>query len=200
MNEPSNAPSNAPVATRSRSRLVLLLIFAFFVLPVAVAWVLNFTGDFTPQATANHGTLVQPVQPVLATDYIDTEGVPLAEDFFRGEWVLVYHLAGPCDAACQQALYRMRQVRLAQGKNIDRVKRLLVVDASAPAAWLAEVQTHYPGLVLVREAAASAQFPAGDTLYLVDPLGNLMMQYAPAVEPRGMIKDLERLLRISYIG
>lgn len=189
-------------STKLRSRLTLLLIVTFFALPAVVAWVLNFGGDYTPQATANHGILIQPVRPVLANGYVDVQGAPLAADFFLGEWVLVYHLTGPCEEACQQSLYRMRQVRLAQGKNIERVKRLLVVNDGAAADWLAQVQTHYPGLVLVRPVQANdaVQFPAGDHLYLVDPLGNLMMDYAPEVEPRGLIKDLERLLRISYIG
>lgn len=185
-----------------RSRLTLLLLVAFFALPAALAWLLNFSGDYTPQATANYGALIQPVKPVSAEGFVDPQGAPLAADFFLGEWVLVYHLNGSCTEACQQSLYRMRQVRLAQGKNIDRVKRLLVVDDGATAEWLAQVQEHYPGLVLVRpmEAGVAAAFPAGDHLYLVDPLGNLMMDYAPEVEPRGLIKDLERLLRISYIG
>lgn len=189
-------------STTLRSRLTLFLIVAFFALPAILAWLLNFSGDFTPQATANHGVLIQPVKPVSAEGFVDPQGAPLAADFFLGEWVLVYHLNGPCEEACQQSLYRMRQVRLAQGKNIDRVKRLLVVDDKATAAWLTQVQEHYPGLVLVRPAqvGVAAAFPAGDHLYLVDPLGNLMMDYAPEVEPRGLIKDLERLLRISYIG
>lgn len=189
-------------STRLRSRLTLLLIIAFFALPAVLAWVLNFGGGYTPQATANYGALIKPAQPVLAEGYVDAQGAPLATDFFLGEWVLVYHLTGPCEDACLQSLYRMRQVRLAQGKNIERVKRLLVVDDGAAAGWLARVQEHYPGLIVVRPAQAkvTVEFPAGDHLYLVDPLGNLMMDYAPEVEPRGLIKDLERLLRISYVG
>lgn len=187
-------------STTNRSRLTLLMIVAFFGLPVVAAWILNFGADFTPPATANHGALIQPVQPITAQGYTDTQGVALAEDFFLGEWTLVYRLSGNCTEACLQSLYKMRQVRLAQGKNIDRIKRLLIVDSAATGAWLAEVQTHYPGLVLVRSRAGTTQFQAGEHIFLVDPLGNLMMDYAPEVEPRGMIKDLERLLRISYVG
>ncbi len=189
-------------STVARSRVTLLLIVAFFAVPAALAWILNFGGDYVPQATANNGTLVQPVQPVVADLYVDAAGAALATDFFLGEWVMVYHLTGPCTEVCQQTLYKMRQVRLTQGKNIDRIKRLLVVDDAAKPAWISEVQTHYPGLVLVRptQPKGAQQFVAGDHIYLVDPLGNLMMDYAPAVKPRGMIKDLERLLRISYIG
>jgi len=36
--------------------------------------------------------------------------------------------------------------------------------------------------------------------YLVDPLGNLMMSYPADAAPKGMLKDLKRLLRLSHIG
>ena len=126
----------------------------------------------------------------------------LAADYFKGEWVLLFRHAGDCGDACHQALYVLRQVRLAQGKNIDRVKRLLLLEGAAMPAWAGEVAQHYPGLDIARAAGpeASAAIPAAGRIYLVDPLGNLMMEYAPDADPRGMIKDLERLLRISYVG
>jgi hypothetical protein len=37
-------------------------------------------------------------------------------------------------------------------------------------------------------------------VYLIDPLGNVMMFYGPAAKPKGMLEDLKRLLRLSSIG
>jgi hypothetical protein len=37
-------------------------------------------------------------------------------------------------------------------------------------------------------------------IYLIDPLGNLMMSYAPDAKPKGMLEDMKRLLRLSHIG
>ncbi|MFA7386651.1 MAG: hypothetical protein WCZ87_03220, partial [Thiohalobacteraceae bacterium] len=121
---------------------------------------------------------------------------------FKEDWTLVYRLAGPCETACQEALYVLRQVRLAQGKNIDRVQRLLLLDAPPTAEWITEIEAHYPGLAVARPRSDrnDTGFPVPGQIYLVDPLGNLMMEYATDAEPRGMIKDLERLLRISYVG
>ncbi|MFN2308291.1 MAG: SCO family protein [Gammaproteobacteria bacterium] len=186
----------------NRGRLTLIVIFAFFALPLGVAWLLNFGGEWVPGATVNHGTLVQPVRPVDTVDLVDAAGAALEPDLFRGEWTLVYRLAGECDAVCHQVLYVLRQVRLAQGKNIDRVRRLLLLDAVQTPPWVGEVQTHYPGLHIAHpnRAGGADRFPAPGRIYLVDPLGNLMMEYAPDAEPRGLIKDLERLLRISYVG
>lgn len=186
----------------NRSRLTLILIFLFFALPMGVAWFLNFSGGWSPGASANHGTLVQPVLPVDTAGLVEPAGGALDPDLFRGEWTLVYRLAGDCDATCRQVLYVLRQVRLAQGKNIDRVHRLLLLDATTPPQWVGEVQEHYPGLLIAHPAGAGGgdRFPAAGRIYLVDPLGNLMMEYASDADPRGMIKDLERLLRISYVG
>jgi len=37
-------------------------------------------------------------------------------------------------------------------------------------------------------------------IYLVDPLGNLMMRYPRDPDPAKLLKDLQRLLRYSRIG
>ena len=39
-----------------------------------------------------------------------------------------------------------------------------------------------------------------DHIYLVDPLGNLMLRFPRDPDPSRMIKDLQRLLRYSRIG
>lgn len=117
--------------------------------------------------------------------------------------------ATACDERCRTALYDMRQVRLALGKDRERVNTLLLLEETpAPALrqWLAD--QHAALLVGVADRAARAElvgaFPtpgtAGDWIYLLDPLGNLLMRYPVASEPRGMFKDLQRLLRLSKVG
>ena len=39
-----------------------------------------------------------------------------------------------------------------------------------------------------------------ERIYIVDPLGNLMMYYPPGADPGGMHKDLKKLLKYSKIG
>ncbi len=186
----------------TRTRLMLVLIFAFFALPLVVAWVLNFTGDFIPASTTNNGTLVQPVRPVTAVDLFDVQGAAVNADYFIGKWTMVYRHTGACDDACQKTLYTLRQVRLTLGKNIDRIQRLLLVEGATMPAWTAEAAERYPGMDVARamNGAAAAAFGVAGRIYLVDPLGNLMMEYTLDAEPRGMTKDLERLLLISYVG
>jgi hypothetical protein len=104
-------------------------------------------------------------------------------------------------------------VRLAQGKNIDRLQRLILWNAAGVSrAKQAELDRHFPGQVLLalegREPRALLDAFALDgreplhagRMYLVDPLGNLMMSYEADADPGGMIKDLERLLKYSGLG
>jgi len=140
--------------------------------------------------------------PGKCAGLFDTHDVALNADYFQGKWTLLYRHVGDCGDTCHQALYTVRQVRLAQGKNIDRVQRLLLLEGAAMPAWVSEVVEHYPGLTVARRAIGkdAEVFGVAGQVYLVDPLGNVMMEYALDANPRGMIKDLERLLRISYVG
>jgi hypothetical protein len=133
------------------------------------------------------------------------------EIFFRGKWTILYLANGACERPCVEQLYNIRQIRLAQGKNIDRLRRLMLWNVNGVSeAQRKELQEHFPGQVIVPAGDEKALLQAfvldeqdpltADRIYLVDPLGNLMMKYEPGKEPRGMIKDLEKLLKYSGLG
>jgi hypothetical protein len=113
---------------------------------------------------------------------------------------------GRCEADCVEQLTLMRQLRLATGKDRDRIERvLLVTGSSLPAP---DVLAPFAGTVVLRASAEALQtllpVAAGtsvaDHVYLVDPLGNLMMRYPKSPDGSRIRKDLERLLRVSRIG
>ncbi|HEX9184492.1 MAG TPA: cytochrome C oxidase subunit I [Burkholderiales bacterium] len=176
-------------ARRGRAKLVLLA--AVFALPLVLAG-LAYWLDWAPGTTANYGELVAPPRPLAGPPF----------DALRGKWVLVSFDAAACDAYCERKLYFMRQVRRAQGKDQDRVERLwMLTDDGQPRA---EVLAAIEGTRLERGTATAARFPAGashaDHIYVVDPLGNLMMRYPRDPDPSRMLKDLQRLLRLSQVG
>jgi hypothetical protein len=110
---------------------------------------------------------------------------------------------GRCEAHCERKLLYMRQLRLTQGKNMDRIERLWLVSDDVPPRGAAALDEE--GTRVVRAGAELVKaFPApnssSDHLYLVDPLGNLMMRFPRDPEPRLMIKDLARLLKASQVG
>ncbi|MGH8204966.1 MAG: hypothetical protein ACREST_10175, partial [Steroidobacteraceae bacterium] len=134
------------------------------------------------------------------------DGSPAPAEIFLGRWSLVHPIGAACDERTRDILDELARVRLALDKDAGRVQRVLVhggdCDAIRPAARAADL------LVLAAPGAAGETFlrqfpPAMDGaagIYTVDPQGNLMMSYAATGSARGLLKDLERLLRLSSIG
>jgi len=190
-------------AARTRSRASLLLVFALFAAPVVLAWLLFFVfPDWVPTSTVNNGTLIKPVRPLPAFALTTVSGDSVDAGFLQGKWTFIYLHQGACDRDCVEQLYKVRQVRLTQGKNIDRLQRLMLWDAAGvDEAARNQLQQHFPGQVIVPVFNVDGKPPlVAERIYLVDPVGNLMMMYAPGDEPRGMVKDLERLLKYSGLG
>jgi hypothetical protein len=188
----------APPARTSRA--TLWLIIALAAAPVAASYLLYYF--WTPERSVNYGELIGPTPlPDVSLELAD--GTPFRLSQLKGKWVLVSLDTGQCDAACDRKLLYMRQLRLTQGKEMERVERLwLVVDGVAPRPGALEP---YPGTLAARaDAGLAVRFPApngpAEHIYLVDPLGNLMMRFPRDPEPRRMIRDLQRLLRASQVG
>ena len=174
----------------ARRRLVVAAILGICAAPIVLgtlAWRFHWG---TP-ATANYGELLPP--RVL-------EGAPFKT--LRGKWLMVTFDPASCDATCEKKLFVVRQVRRAQGAGAERMDRLwLVTDGGKPRPeLLAAIEgTH---VAPAPSAGDLSAFPGTrrEHIYVVDPLGNLMMRYPADPDPARMIKDFERLLKISRIG
>lgn len=182
-------------------RSKLLILVGVFIVPVVAAYLAYF--GWRPAGHTNYGDLLT-VTPLRQADGVTPDGKPLGLETLRGKWVMVHVGPSSCDAACAQQLYLMRQTRIAQGKEQSRIERLwILTDGGAVAPSL--LQGH-PGLHLWRPADAGfvEQFPAeggrSGHIYLVDPLGNLMLRFPERPDARRMLKDLKLLLKASQIG
>lgn len=191
-------------ALRARNLRTLALLAGLFLLPLALAFCTYYGSSWRPARHVNHGELITPARalPALALPRV-SGGAPLAP--FHGKWSLVYIGSGACDAACHESLYLMRQTRLALNTDMARVARVFLVTGECCA--LGFLSGEHAGLVLLDAGAPSAaallrQFPEprAHTLFVVDPLGNLMMSYDARSNPRGLLEDLQTLLRLSQIG
>jgi len=199
---------SAEAQLRARNLRTLALLAALFLLPLAGAFFLYYGTDWRPAGLVNHGVLINP--PRLLPQPRLPGPAPgdgrLARPPFHGSWSLVYVGDGACAAACREALTVMRQTRLALNTDMTRVERVFLVTADCCAGEL--LAREHPGLnVLDASGSAAAPlleaFPATDrehTLFVVDPLGNLMMSYDARRDPRGLLEDLKKLLRLSQIG
>lgn len=216
--------SGAADELRARNLRTLAGLAALFFAPLLIAFWLYYGTGWRPAGRVNHGELIDPPRPLPAVNLPRVPLAPLApalEDGqgprnrelsapapppFRRTWTLAYVGNGGCDAACREALFVMRQTRLALGTDMTRVARVFLVTGNCCAkAFLAR---EHAGLVVLDASGAPggtllATFPGEDrehSLFVVDPLGNLMMRYDVRRDPGGLLIDLRRLLELSGIG
>jgi len=195
----SDPRAAAPEAARRRGRLIVAAIFAVCAMPLVAALVAYHF--FPPAGRTNYGELVDP-RPVARAVLQRLDGRPFTLAELQGKWVLLQVDDAACGPPCQEKLFLMRQVRLAQGKNMDRVERVwLLLDAGPPPQEIARL---YDGAVIARATPELlAALPAADVrdhIYLLDPRGNLILRFPKHADPKRMIKDLDRLLKYSSIG
>jgi hypothetical protein len=192
---------------RGRRQLVLLILL--FLLPPAAAWVAwQYLGEHGVGATTNNGTLISPARPLDLQGAFTANGDPLEQEDFAGRWLYVVYGNNGCDQACQQQLYVTRQTRVAVNKDTPRVRRLLVLDGAPDESLAAMLAAEHKDLLVavtvkdeLRRTFQGESFDTrGGQFFLVDPLGNLMMFYQADAEPRGVLRDLQKLLKISQVG
>ena len=193
------------------SRLTLILLALLFSGPLLLSWGWFYFVDTSHRSgAASHGDLVIPPRHLPNIGLLDPAQVINGAEL-HGKWTLFYISRETCDEVCADNLYRMRQIRLAMGKNAYRVQRALVAGSSPlPEPVLARLRD-YPGQLVLHDDARAGFIDkfrmsrsddpvSAARLYIVDPLGNLMMSYPPERDPIGIIKDLKRMLKISRIG
>lgn len=209
----SMEPTAADQPGRRRGRRTLVLVTALFMLPVVLATVLFVTGWRPSGRSLQYGELLAAPRPIGEAVLNTVDGGTLRLSELHGRWALVVFDTLPCDERCQANLYKVQQVRLAQGRDARRVERLFIALAPAGAPLRTGLADRYPGLRVLHGTATAVSTLARDFVtadgtaldglahvYVVDPNGNLVMSYPPGADPSGMRKDLARLLRLSRIG
>ncbi len=195
-----------------RGRLVLLLLAGLFLSGIVLAYAL-IKNDWYPTRTKNYGELVVPARPIADVVLQTGDGRPAYFSEFRGKWTFVYFGPASCLTPCTENLYKMRQIAAAQGKESFRIQRAFIVTDGNALELLRYTLKDFPGTALrlaspealkklTEQFALSVGTPEDGLhrIYLVDPLGNLMMSYPLDADPKKMSKDLALLLRASQIG
>ena len=195
------AEAGKAARARRRGRRILLGILAVCAIPVVGGYVAYFF--FPPAGRVNYGDLLD-TKPLPPAALATLDGAPYRPDALKGKWILLHADVAECGAPCQAKLFNMRQVRLAQGKDMDRIERMwIVLGEGRPRA---ELERLIDGAVIARAGdgellrALPATGDVSDHIFLVDPLGNLVLRFPKDADPKRMIKDLQRLLKYSGIG
>jgi hypothetical protein len=180
------------------SRTKLLLVILVLTSPLFASYMAFYF--WKPTRSVNYGELL-PTKLLLLEDLQNVGGASL--EGVKGKWVLLTVDSGNCDALCGEKLYLMRQVRMAQGKDMNRVARALVVDdRTLPNV---EAMKSYEGTIVLKGGVrvVNQLYSTGGArshIFLIDPLGNLVLRYPANPDPKRMIKDLMRLLSVSSLG
>jgi len=160
-----------------------------------------------PSSRTNYGTLLDPRQyPIPSLSAKNLAGGAMELSALQGKWLMVHPAQGECKASCQENLTHMRQLRLIQGKEKERVVRVMLVLDQAPLDTTMMKQFDGTQFIRVDAQLAKRWLPVEektsieDHIYLIDPLGNLMMRFPKQGDPNKMKKDLSRLLKASKIG
>jgi hypothetical protein len=189
-------PQTEEAALRARNLRTVGALAAVFVLPLLLSFWMYYGGGWRPAGQSNHGALITPAVPLERLTLQNALGdgsvaLPLET------WTLVYIGGGACDAACRNALHVIRQTRLALNQEMTRVERVWLVTGECCDRTYVDLEQ--PGLRVLDAAAPGAstllaQFPSSD------PLGNLMMRHDAREDPKGLLADLKKLLKLSHIG
>ena len=173
-----------------------MLIAVLFSVPVIASYLAFFA--WRPEGRMNYGDLLE-VQPLAEAPLRHLDGRTFRFAELRGKWVMISIDAGACARSCEAKLCMMRQQRLMQGREMDRLERVFLVedDAPLPAMLLRE----YDGTRVLRASgspllnAFPAQSARRDHIYLIDPHGNLMMRFPGVPDPSRMKKDIDHLFK-----
>lgn len=210
-----STPDRPRTPAKQRSMWPLYAVLAICIAPVVFAVLAYYVPalGLRPDGTTNYGTLVQPQRPIppagkLALTTLD--GKPFDLRSLDDKWLLVTADQGACPKSCVRKLYVLRNVHASLGKNVKRMARVWFVTDDAPIPE--KVLNGYKGTHILRAdpgqlAAFLAPKAGGDVadalrgpMWIIDPLGNLMMRYPPNADPISVRGDLKKLLNNSQIG
>lgn len=199
-----------------RSRLPLVMIVIICLAPVVFALLAYYVPSLglRPDNTNNYGTILDPQRPVPAGSALPLhtlENQPFNLNSLHGKWILISADQAACPESCVKKLFILRNSHASQGKNVERLSRvwfitddglppdqvvaayqgthMLRADPAQLAAWLAPKATPEQ----IEQALAAP-------MWIVDPLGNLMMQFPEDADPISVRNDLSKLIKNSRIG
>lgn len=188
----------------SAGRMRMIFVMLICAAPVIASYLTFYV--IRPQTQRNFGTLIQPVKPVpdISARQLDGKEVSLAS--LKGQWLLVSVASAACDNACQTNLLLQRQIRASLGREKERTDWVWLITDDKPVPK--ELMAGLSDAVILRVSSegisqwltAESTHGMSEHLYLIDPHGNWMMRFPPALstEQATLLKrDWDKLLRAS---
>jgi cytochrome oxidase Cu insertion factor (SCO1/SenC/PrrC family) len=199
---------NEKKTSKVRSRILFLALIALFVIPfLGAEWLYQRTREGGVWNTSNRGTLIKLARPLQTFSLVDQAGRQYDVERFRGHWTFAFVASNPCDEFCRKNIYHMRQVWISLGRDSNRLQRLLLLSSDEQKSDLREFLEVYPQTDVVIDAdnqliqqMITANPAVEPAIMLVDPLTNIMMSFPQSMDPRDILRDLRKLLKVSQTG
>lgn len=194
---------------QKKNRRTILLLFSMTIVPFCIAWYMSSNLSWVGNGT-NQGQLITPVVTTETSEFIGYDEFSTRNmGELKGHWVLINVLPNStCNTLCLDSIHNTKQLRLMMSKDISRIRRVALIlsdvnESVAKAWWKDDIRLlrskPSDSLVQKLKKIRKAGILEG-MIFLMDPLGNLMMQYEPGFDPYKVKRDLGKLLRISQIG
>lgn len=203
---------------KHRSKTPLIIILLMSLAPLVAALIVYFIPELRPEGSAAYGELVQPQRPMPnAKDLPLTtlDGKPFDLGSLKGKWIMMAADGAACPESCARKLYIIRNTHASQGKHVERLARVWFITDDAPVPE--KVLEAYKGAVMVRvNPVVLQQFLLGGgpgamtpeqarqglsiPIWVIDPLGNLMLEYPAVADPEMFRNDIRKLIKSSRIG
>ena len=186
------------------NQIKLLLIISIFILPFVVSFLLldDYTEDKTWETT-NYGELIKPILPITDIAINTSSGIDNTNSL-NGKWSLLYYLREDCTSSCEETIYLLRQVNSALGKDMNRLQRILLIDDDVEIGE--DIEKSYPGLIYIFNKPNNLHGLINNisknqsSIFLIDPLGNVILKYKENFQGKKLLKDIKKLLKLSRIG
>ena len=212
-----------------RSKIKLTALLLVIVLPITLATVTFMYREGKGfGSTTNKGRLISPVMDITEFGMRNAEGAAMFQvfeemvegvdpsDYKVRPWLLVYIGTEVCDDDCVERLYFLRQLHTRLGADSSRLQRYYLKAGEGDLTLNSNTETlfatDFPEMVVAGtdETALRAKLArthgeeedpvAAHYIYVVDPVGNVMLYFTPENGPEQILDDVENLLDRSSLG
>ena len=190
---------------RRKGRWKLLAVLAVCAAPMIASYFTYYV--IKPEGRTNYGALLDPRHyPIPAMASTQLDGKPAKLEDYKGKWIMLKVGPSECAQACQDQLFAMRQLRTMQGKEASRIERVWLITDNEPLETVLLRVNDGTRMLRAPQDVVQKWLPVeqggqiSDHIYLIDPLGNLMMRFPKDPDPSRVKKDLGKVLKASAIG
>lgn len=210
-NKTMNETQNIPAQTKKKSNATLWLMLVLFGLPNIAAFYFYFNREnINLGAASNYGTIITPAKAIADYDLIKLDNTKFKLSSLKGKWVLFSIASSSCQQDCIDNLFKIRQIKKAVGQDYKRISKVFFLKDQQNIESFKILLKEYPGMdVIVPSGEAYENYLSNfeykekeieDSIFIIDPLGNYMMIYPKGADASKILKDIERLLKVSKIG